>query len=87
MTKVGFAELRDAIKGANPGDRMVLHDFGRVGDAVTFALTHSRARKTGPTLRPGRVCEFCRHEFVGADRAKFCKDACRVAAWRKGRRE
>jgi endogenous inhibitor of DNA gyrase (YacG/DUF329 family) len=61
---------------------------GQPNQGEDFEALISAAGRALAALRVVRVkhCASCGREFAGISKAKFCSEACRAKAWRKGRK-
>jgi hypothetical protein len=61
---------------------------GQPNQGEDFEALISAAGRALAALRVVRVkrCACCAREFTGITKAKFCSEACRAKAWRKGRK-
>jgi hypothetical protein len=63
-----------------PGQLNTSEDFDALISAAGRALAALRVVRT-------KHCACCAREFAGITKAKFCSEACRAKAWRKGKKE
>jgi predicted nucleic acid-binding Zn ribbon protein len=80
----GREEIHSATKNQDPA-----MSTGQPNQGEDFEALISAAGRALAALRVVRTkhCAACGREFAGISKAKFCSEACRAKAWRKGKKQ